>query len=110
MTKNSLPAKRRRPSRRAVLLGLLAGAGCGSTTYKLPVVIDPPTASFYVNGERCGQGGRRIYEIDFAQSDRVCIQVIAAGYEPVTEVLTRQQITDQLGKFGEYPWTLKVEK
>ncbi len=111
MTTTPLPVRTRRDRLGpALVLGLLACAGCGSATYKLPVVIDPPTASFYVNGERIGQGGRRVYEIDFGQHERVCIQVVAASHEPVTEMLTRQQIADQLSKFGEYSWILKQEK
>lgn len=111
MTKNSLPVgKRRVPARRAVLLGLLACAGCGSATYKLGIVVDPPTASVYVNGERVGPGGRRVYEIDFGRDERVCIQAVAASHEPITEMLSRQQIVDQISKYGDFSWVLKQER
>jgi hypothetical protein len=94
----------------AILLGLLACAGCGSTTYKVGIVVDPPTASVYVNGERVGPGGRRVYEIDFGKHDRVCIQAVAPSHIAVTEMLSRQQIKDQVDKYGDFTWVLKQEK
>lgn len=111
MTKNSHPVgKPRVRAGRSVLLGLLACAGCGSATYKVGIVVDPATASVYINGERVGPGGRRVHEIDFGKDERVCIQAVAASHEPITEMLTRQQIVDQINKYGDFSWVLKQER
>ncbi|MBX3464527.1 MAG: hypothetical protein KF830_15265 [Planctomycetes bacterium] len=97
-------------SRHALLAGLLACAGCSSSTYKVGIAVDPPTASVYVNGERVGAGSRRVYEIDFGANERICIQAVASSHEPVTEMFTRQQINDQISKYGDFSWVLKQEK
>lgn len=110
MTKNSLFANGRPAPRRAILLGLLACAGCGSTTYKVGIDIDPPTASVFINGERVGPGGKRVYEVDFGADERICIQAVAPSCVPFTEMFTRQQVVDQISKYGDYQWVLKQEK
>ncbi len=103
--------RRRAPRRRgAALLALLACAGCGSTTYKVGIVVDPPTASIYVNGQKVGSGGRRVHEIDFGPYERVCIQAVAPSHEPYFEMLTKQQITDQISRYGDFSWVLRQER
>ena len=81
-----------------------------SSTLKVGISIDPPSASVFVNGTRVGQGARRIHEIDFGQSERICVQAAAPGFEPMCEMLTKQQVTDQLEKYGDFVWVLKQEK
>lgn len=105
MNKTSLAARTT-----AAWLGLLACAGCGSTTYKVGIAVDPPTASIYVNGEKVGAGGRRVHEIDFGPYERVCIQAIAPSHEPHMEMLSKQQIKDQLDKYGDFSWVLRQER
>ena len=113
MTTSSHSDRARRGRCSAILLGLalcLPCAGCGSTTYTVGIVIDPPTASIYINGEKVGSGGRRVHEIDFGPYDRVCIQAVAPSHEPYFEMLTRQQIADQVRKYGDFSWVLRQEK
>lgn len=97
-------------ARRATLFGLLACAGCASSIVKLPVVVDPPTASVYVNGEKVGPGGRRVYELDFGTHERACVQIVAFGFEPQTVMLTKEAIDDQIRHYREYTWTLRQER
>ena len=91
------------------MLVLLALPAC-STTLKVGISVDPPSSSVFINGVRDGQGARRIHEVDFGTSRRVCIQAIAPGFEPMCEMLTRQQVEDQLEKYGDFVWVLKQEK
>lgn len=110
MTKTPLPAGRRRAlGGSALLFGLFLCAGC-SSTLKVGIVIDPPTASIYINGEKVGSGGRRVHEIDFGSYQRVCIQAVAPSHEPYMEMLTREQISDQARKYGDFSWVLRQEK
>ena len=91
-------------------LGLRAGAGGGPTPAKVGIAVDPPTASIYVNGEKVGAGGRRVHDIDFGPYERVCIQAIAPSHEPYMEMLSKQQIKDQLDKYGDFSWVLRQER
>lgn len=97
-------------SGRLALLGLLACTACGTSTYKVGIAVDPPTASIYVNGEKVGAGGRSVYEIDFGVDERVCIQAVAPGHEPHFVMLSKQQITDQINQYGDFQWTLRQER
>lgn len=92
-----------------VSLALLTLPSC-SSTQKVGISIDPPSASVFVNGTRVGQGARRIHEVDFGTSRRICVQAAAAGFEPMCEMLTKQQVTDQIEKYGDFVWVLKQEK
>ena len=92
------------------LLALLTCAACGSATYKVGIVVDPPTASIFVNGEKVGAGGRRVHEIDFGAYERVCIQAVAPSHEPYMEMLTKQQIADQISRYGDFSWVLRQER
>lgn len=93
----------------AALLALAALTGC-SSTMKVGISVDPPSAAVFVNGVRVGQGARRVYEIDFGASERICVQAAAPGFEPMCEMLTLQQVTDQIDKYGDFVWVLKQEK
>lgn len=98
------------PFRVAAALALLCLPSCGTTTFKVGIVVDPPTAAVFINGTRVGQGARRVYEVDFGQCERICIQAAASGFEPWTEMLTRQQVVDQIDKYGDFHYVLKQEK
>ena len=91
------------------LLALLTLPSC-SSTLKVGISVDPPSSSVFVNGTRVGPGARRVHEIDFGQSERICIQAAAPGFEPLCEMLTLQQVTDQIEKYGDFVWVLKQEK
>jgi hypothetical protein len=94
----------------ASLLALACLPACSTTAFKVGIAVDPPTAAVFVNGTRVGQGTRRVYDVDFGSSERICVQAAAPGFEPVTELLTKQQVQDQLSKYGDFRWTLKQEK
>lgn len=94
----------------AMLLGLLCLPACSSTSFKVPIQVDPPTARVYINGTRVGQGDRFVYDVDFGADQRVCIQAAAKGYEPRTLLLTRQQLKDQLSGNTDLRWTLIQER
>jgi len=94
----------------AALLALSCLTGCSTTTFKVGMIVDPPTSAVFVNGTRVGQGARRVYDIDFGPHECVCVQATAAGYEPMRELLTRQQVIDQVEKYGDFKWYLKQEK
>jgi hypothetical protein len=95
--------------RSAVPLLLLALPAC-SSTLKVGISVDPPSASVFINGVRDGQGTRRIHDIDFGDNERICVQAAAPGFEPLCEMLTKQQVTDQIAKYGDFVWVLRQEK
>jgi hypothetical protein len=92
-----------------VSLVLLTLPSC-SSVMKVGISVDPPSAAVFVNGVRDGQGARRIHDFDFGEYERVCVQAAAPGFEPICEMLTKQQVTDQLAKYGDFTWVLKQEK
>lgn len=92
------------------VLALLCLPACGTTTYNLPMQVDPPTASVYINGKRVGQGDRFVYEVDFSGGERICIQAAAKGYEPRMLLLTQKQLKDQINKYSDLRWTLTQER
>ncbi len=94
----------------AALLALLCLPACSTSAYKVGIVVDPPTAVVFINGTRVGQGARRVYDINFTGIERICVQAAEPGYEPMTELLTRQQVVDQIDKYGDFRWVLKQEK
>jgi hypothetical protein len=104
-----------RPPLRRVLLaaGLLALPllpACGSSSYALGIAIDPPTAAVFINGQRVGQGSRRVYDVDFGSSERIYVQAAASGFQPLLEVLTKKQVEDQIAKYGDFRWALTQER
>lgn len=97
--------------RTALLFLALPGIpACGTTTYRVPIQIDPPTAHVYINGKKVGQGDRFVHQIDFSQAERVCIQAAAKGYEPRTLLLTRDELKAQVDSVGDIRWTLIQER
>ena len=97
-------------SRPAILLALLSLPACGTTKYTMGVVVDPPTATVYINGELVGPGGKRTYELDFSKAERVCLQATAYGYKPAREIWTRQQVVNQLAQYAEFTVNLEVDR
>jgi hypothetical protein len=92
------------------VLALLCLPACGTTTYSLPMQVDPPTASVYINGKRVGQGDRFVYEVDFSGGERICVQAAAKGYEPRMLLLTQKELKAQINTYSDLRWTLTQER
>lgn len=90
-------------------LCLLTLPSC-SSVLKVGISVDPPSATVFINGVRDGQGARRIHDVDFGEYERVCVQAAAPGFEPMCEMLTKQQVVDQIAKYGDFVWVLKQER
>ncbi|MBL8724203.1 MAG: hypothetical protein JNK49_09160 [Planctomycetes bacterium] len=93
-----------------LLFALPVLPACGTTTYRLPIQVEPPTAHVYINGKKVGQGDRFVHQVDFSQAERVCIQAAAKGYEPRMVVLTRDELKAQIDSVGDIRWTLIQER
>lgn len=99
-----------RPSSIVATLALATLASCGTTSFKVPFQVDPPTARVYVNGIRVGQGDPNVYTVDFQGCERICIQAAAKGYEPRIKFWTREELRDQLNRYKDIRWTLVQER
>lgn len=84
----------------------LLGA-CASSTHKMEIRVSPPEASLYINGDRVGQGSRRVYDLDFGEHPRVYLQATAPGYQPSFEWKTEQEIVDLTDRNRELTITLR---
>lgn len=76
----------------AALAVLLAATACSSTTVEHFISIDPPDASVYINGVRCGKGDRRIHVFDFANAERVWVQAVHRDFRPEVLPLDRRTL------------------
>lgn len=78
----------------ALLASLLGLTACGSASFSRVVSINPPNASLYINGERVGNGDKRVRRFSFSKEKRIYIQAVHPDFYPELEVYDERRVTD----------------
>lgn len=73
-------------------------AACGSSTYLVNIRTEPQSCDIYVNGRHVGRGPEKTVEFDFAEGERVFLQVSAPGMRPSFDVFTETTLPENLEK------------
>ena len=88
----------RLPTRAAALALAALCAACGPGKYFITVKTEPAASDIYVNGRHVGQGPEKVVEFDFAEGDRVFLQVSCKGRAPSFDPFTEDTLPPNLEK------------
>lgn len=79
-----------------LLLASIGATACSSSVYQRVVKSNPTTASIYINGVKVGNGDPKSRSFDFSEVDRVYIMAVHPSYEVRTQVLTEQEMRNDV--------------
>ncbi len=71
---------------------------CGAGKYFVTVRTEPSASDIYVNGRHVGQGPEKVVEFDFAEGQRVFLQVSCKGRSPSLDIFTEDTLPANLEK------------